>query len=48
MKCELVRDSRMLQDTLLQIHILVLDPTDVYAMHIYKDGTFYTSYILSA
>ena len=27
----------MLQDTLLQIPILVLDPTDMYAMHIYKE-----------
>ena len=37
MKCELVHGSRMLQDTLLHISILVLDPTDVYAMHIYKE-----------
>ena len=37
MKCELVYGSRMLQDTLLQIPILVLDPTDMYAMHIHKE-----------
>ena len=32
MKCELVCGSEMQQDTLLRL--LVLDPTDVYAMHI--------------